>query len=264
MTTPPATAEMERLVLLVSALRRENEVAHQLLGSYRRLFSSTREVLNRRLPLHVTKARLTNTCDKATIAVMVAKLDKLEKIYSPHKAPTDAEERVRGLSPAEQVDVLGPGQERGRTHGSLRVEEDVLGPGQERGRTHGSLRVEERSCPPPYPAVDGDNVARLSVVRGSLGLSLPHPTSLPVLACDPGPNYPRNQTYNPMGGRYTPPTAHATREPFGLIEGFRTNLGPVSFPRGPVKGYIWDREHSWVLHACPPGLRRRGARGSRR
>ena len=97
MATPPATAEMERLVLLVSALRRENEVAHQLLGSYRRLFSSTREVLNRRLPLHVTKARLTNTCDKATIAVMVAKLDKLEEIYSPHKAPADAEERVRGL-----------------------------------------------------------------------------------------------------------------------------------------------------------------------
>ena len=202
--------------------------------------------MERRIPGHVTKAKVTNTCDKATIAVMVAKLDKLEKIYSPHKAPTDAEERVRGLSPAEQVDVLGPGQER--------------------GRTHGSLRVEERSCPPPYPAVDWDNVARLSVVRGSLGLSLPHPIQLPVYACDPGPDHPCNQTYNPVacGGRYTPPPAHATREPFGYIEGFRTNLGPVSFPRGPVKGYIWDREHHWVLHACPPGQRRRGSRGSRR
>ena len=252
---------MERLLLLVSALRRESEMAHQLLSSYRQLFSSTREVLNRRLPLHVTKAKVTNTCDKATIAVMVAKLDKLEKIYSPHKAPTDAEERVRGLSPAEQVDVLGPGQERGRTHGSLRVEEDVLGPGQERGRTHGSLRVEERSCPPPYPAVDWDNVARLSVVRGSLGLSLPHITNLPVLACDPGPNHPPNQTYNPVGGKYTPPTKG---DPFGLIEGFLTNLGPVSFPRGPIKGYVWDQDNSWVLHACPPGPKRRGSRGSRR
>ena len=67
--------------------------------------------MERRLPLRLTKARLTNTCDKATIAVMVAELDKLEKIYSPHKAPADTEERVRGLSPAEQVDVLRPGQE---------------------------------------------------------------------------------------------------------------------------------------------------------
>ena len=212
--------------------------------------------MEKRLPLHVTKARLTNTCDKATIAVMVAELDKLEKIYTPHKALADKGERVRGLSPAEQADLLGPGQERGRTNGSLHAEVDVLGLGQERGRTNGS----------PYPAVDWDSLARLSVSRGSLGLSLPRPDALPVLACDPGPDHPCNQTYNPVacGGRYTPPPAHATREPFGYIEGFRTNLGPVSFPRGPVKGYIWDREHHWVLHACPPGQRRRGSRGSRR
>ena len=159
-TTPPSTAEVERLVAMVSALKRENEVAHHLLESYRLLLGSTRHVMAKRLPLHVQKARLTNSCDKATIAVMVAKLDRLEEKYSPHKVPADPEERVRGLSPAEQVDVLGPGQER--------------------GRTHGSLRVEERSCPPPYPAVDWDNVARLSVVRGSLGLSMPHPIQLPV------------------------------------------------------------------------------------
>ena len=111
MATPPATAEVERLTTVVNALREENRVAHQLLESYRLLLGSTRHVMARRLPLHVQKARLTNTRDKATIAVMVAKLDKLEEIYSPHKAPADAEERVRGLSFAEQADVLGPGQE---------------------------------------------------------------------------------------------------------------------------------------------------------
>ena len=249
---------MERLVLLVSALREENKAAHQLLGAYRQMLSSTRHVMERRLPLRVTKARLTNTCDKATIAVMVAELDKLEKIYSPHKVPTDVEERTHGSLRAE-VDVLRPEEERGRTYGSLRAEVDGLGPGQER-------QVEERSCPHPYPAVDWDSLARLSVSRGSLGLSLPRPDTLPVLACDPGPDHPCNQTYNPVacGGRYTPPPAHATRDQFGYIEGFRTNLGPVSFPRGPVKGYIWDQEHSWILHACPLGQRRRGSRGSRR
>ena len=63
--------EMERLVLLVSALREENKVAHQLLGTYRLLLSSTRKVMERRVPAHVTKARLRNTCDKATIAVKI-------------------------------------------------------------------------------------------------------------------------------------------------------------------------------------------------
>ena len=82
-----------------------------MLATYRRLLSSTREVMTRRLPLHVTKARLTNSHDKATIAVMVAKLDKLEKIYSPHNVNGSAEEPVRSLSDAEQVEVLGPGQE---------------------------------------------------------------------------------------------------------------------------------------------------------
>ena len=72
------------------------------------------------------------------------------------------------------------------------------------------------------------------------------------------------KTYNPTGAQFTPPQVNATRDLFGFIQGFRTNLGPISFPRGPVKGYIWDQEFSWILHACPPGQRRRGARGSGR
>ena len=86
--------------------------------------------MERRLPLKATKGRLINTCDKATIEVMVAELDKLEKLYSPHMAPA-GEERVRGLSPAEQAELLGPGQERGCTSGSLRAKADVPGPGQQ-------------------------------------------------------------------------------------------------------------------------------------
>ena len=124
--------EMERLVLLVSALREENKVAHQLLGTYRLLLSSTRKVMERRVPAHVTKARLRNTCDKATIAVMVAELDKLEKLYSPHKAPTEEERGHTHGSLRAKVDVLGPEEERGCTYGSLRAEVDGLGPGQER------------------------------------------------------------------------------------------------------------------------------------
>ena len=85
---------MERLVNLVSALKRESEVAHQLLATYRQLLSSTRHVMNKRLPLHVRKARLLNTYDKAAISVMVAELDKLERFYSPHMAPAGNDERV--------------------------------------------------------------------------------------------------------------------------------------------------------------------------
>ena len=117
------------------------------------------------------------------------------------------------------------------------------------------------SPPLSIPAVDWDNVARLTVVRGNLGLKLPQSTNLPVLACDPGPNHPSSRTYNPMGEKYTPPTE---LEPFGQIEGFWTNLGPISFPRYPIKGYVWDRDNFWVLNAGPPGFNRRGSRGSRR
>ena len=92
--TPPATAEIDRLVILVSTLKRESEVAHQLLETYRQLLSSTRHVMNRRLPLHVSKAKLVNARDKAAIADMVAKIDKLQMVYSPHKVNGDAEKPV--------------------------------------------------------------------------------------------------------------------------------------------------------------------------
>ena len=93
---------------MVSALKRESEVAYQLLETYRQLLSSTRHMMEKRLPLHVTKAKLTNSHDKAAIAVMVAKLDQLENIYSPHKVNGAAQEPVQSLLDAEQVDVLGP------------------------------------------------------------------------------------------------------------------------------------------------------------
>ena len=249
----PTTA---RLLLLVSALRKESMVAHQLLQSYRLLLGTTRNVMVRRLPLRTTKRRLLNTTDKAAMETMVAELDRLERLYSPHMVPTEGDERVRGSLCAEEA-VPRLGQGRDCTQGSLHTAEVELPRlGQGGGHTNGSN----------YPSVDWDNVARLSMSIGGFGLTMPRSEALPVYACDPGPDHPCNQTYNPVacGGRYTPPPAHATREQFGYIEGFRTNLGPVSFPRGPVKGYIWDREHSWVIHACPPGQRRRGSRGSRR
>ena len=251
---------------------------------------------------------------------MVVKLDKLEETYSPHKAPAAKEGRVRGLSPAEQAELLGPGQEGGRTTGSLQAKPDVPGPGQqggcttgslqtkpavpgpqeERGRNDGPLRVDdgdgrvqgslavEADVPSlghgrghtngsPYPSVDWDNVARLSLTREKgITLSMPEPTLLPVHACSPAPTLHSNEnlhgdichtalkTYNPMDGPYTLLEKGATHAPFGAISGFRTSLGPISFPKGPVKGYILDEDHFWVLHATPPGVRRRGARGLRR
>ena len=131
----PTTA---RLLLLVSALRKESMVAHQLLESYRLLLGKTRHVMGRRLLLKATKGRLVNTCDKATIEGMVAELDKLEKLYSPHMAPNDEDGRVRG-SLRDEVDVLKPGEERGRNHGPLCADTDVRGPKAERGRNDGSL-----------------------------------------------------------------------------------------------------------------------------
>ena len=94
-------------------------MAHQLLMMYRQLLSSTSQVMEKRLPLHVQKARLTNKCDKAAIAVMVAKLDQLQKLYSPHKVNGNMEKPVRSLFDAEQAELNGPGQERGRNNGSL-------------------------------------------------------------------------------------------------------------------------------------------------
>ena len=279
---------------------------------------------------------------------MVAELDKLEQIYSPHMTPAGNDGRVRG-SLCAQADKPGLGEERGRTSGSLPAKPDVPGPGQqggcttgslqtkpdvpgpqeERGRNDGPLRVNdgdgrvqgslavEGDVPSlgqgrghtngsPYPAVDWDNIARLSLTREKkITLSMPEPTPLPVYACSPTPilhpdEYPHpeeglsneafvqrkeeirqemmkirraaQKTYNPMGSPYLPPEKDAINAPFGVIMGFQTNLGPISFPKGPVKGYIRDPVyddqgllyHRWVLHATPPGVRRRGARGLRR
>ena len=104
--------------------------------------------------------------------------------------------RVQG-SLAVEVDVPSLGQGRVCKQGSLRtVEVDVSRLGQERGHTNGS----------PYPTVDWDNVARLSLTRGKdTILSMPITERFPVIACDPGPDYPPNSTYNPMGGTYIPP-----------------------------------------------------------
>ena len=70
-------------------------MAHQMLATYRLLLNSARSVMDKRLPLHVQKARLTNSHDKAAITFMVAKLDQLEETYSPHKAYADGEKPVR-------------------------------------------------------------------------------------------------------------------------------------------------------------------------
>ena len=90
-------------------------------------------------------------------------------------APTRKGNHVRG-SLCTQDDVIGPEEERGCTSGSLPVKADVHGPEGEQGCTNGSLhaevdvlgpgqerQVEKRSCPPPYPTVDWDSMARVGM-----------------------------------------------------------------------------------------------------
>ena len=98
--------------------------------------------MERRIPERVTRAKVINTHDKATIEVIVAELDKLERLYSPHKVPDDGEDRVQG-SLRDKAVIPGLGEERGRSNGSLRVKADVPGLGEERGRNDGSLRGDE-------------------------------------------------------------------------------------------------------------------------
>ena len=60
--------------------------------------------------MHVKKAQLLNKCDKAAIAFMVAKLDELQELYSPHKVNVGTTKPDRSLFAAEQADVIGPEQ----------------------------------------------------------------------------------------------------------------------------------------------------------
>ena len=194
---------------------------------------------------------------------MVAELNRLEQMYSPHKVPADGKERVRG-SLCLEVELIGPRREQECTQDSLHVGEgdgrvqDSLRVGEGDGRVQGSLREGDRDVLAPrrerghtngslYPAVDWDNIARLSLTREKkITLSMPEPTPLPVYACSPTPilhpdEYPHpeeglsneafvqrkeeirqemmkirraaQKTYNPMGGSYTPPPANAVREP---------------------------------------------------
>ena len=198
----PTTAQ---LLLLVSSLREESKAAHNLLKKYRLLLGSTKLVMERRIPERVTRAKVINTHDKATIEVIVAELDKLERLYSPHKVPDDGEDRVQG-SLRDKAVIPGLGEERGRTSGSLPAKADVIGPEEERGRDDGPLRVDdgdgrvqgslavEADVPSlgqgrghtngsPYPTVDWDNIARLSLSREKgITLSMPETTLFPVSA----------------------------------------------------------------------------------
>ena len=226
---------------------------------------------------------------------MVAKLDKLEETYSPHKAPAAKEGRVRGLSPAEQAELLGPGQEGGCTTSSLQAKPDVPGPGQQGGRTNGSLRakvdvrgpteeqgcttvslqaevdvlgpeeergcnqdslpVEERGFHPPYPNVDW------TAIRFKPGL--PHPALCPILGASQDPDFYMEKQRVWTSGTYNLFTYKP--HPFGSSLGYNTSRGVVTIPKAPVGGWVYSAEMAkWVLYACPPGQRRRGSRGSRR
>merc|ERR1711888_122524 len=113
---------------------------------------------------------------------MVAKLDKLEETYSPHKAGPGQEGGCTTGSLQAKPDVPGPGQQGGRTTGSLHAKSDVLGPGQEGGCTTGSLHAEGDvlgPCHPPYPNVDW------TAIR--FKPSLPNPVPCPILGVSQDP-----------------------------------------------------------------------------
>jgi len=269
------TAENARLTTLVSTLREESQAAHNLLKKYRLLLVSTRLVMERRIPERVTRAKVINTHDKATIEMIVAELDKMERLYSPHIVPDDGNGRVRG-SPRDETAVPRPGKERGRNQGPLCVDKDVRGPEGDRGRNQGPLRVDEGRVQ-GSPAVQAD-VPSLGQGRGHTNGSpyptvdwsmvrwkpaLPNPVQCPILGASQDPDFYMEKQCVWSSGTYTPFTT--TKNPFGSLPGYHTNRGVVAVPTTPVSGWLYSTEvGNWVLHACPPGVRRRGARGSRR
>ena len=167
-------------------------------------------------------------CNKVAIAEMVAKLDSLEREYSPHivsiQPACSLPEVEQGISldPVEQADVSGPEQEGESAIGSLHLQMDGG-----RGLHHGDVVC----CPSPYPVVDW------AAVR--FKPSLPHPKPFPVYGVSTDLD-----VYN--SNKFTSPW------PFGRLPGYNTSQGVVSVPRVPVQGYLYDvKLEAWVLAARP-------------
>ena len=88
--------------------------------------------------------------------------------------------------------------------------------------------------------------------------SLPKPEDFPIQGASEDPDfYNKKKTTKFM---YERGVVRSTYEvfafsedevaPFGSLPGVKTNLGVVSMPAKPVRGYLWSQEDKdWVVHA---------------
>ena len=248
-------ATIGNLEAKTTALRKAEAAARQVVSGYRELLTSTKLVMERKVKHMPRPTSLVNRWDATGITAMLYQLDLLEARYSPHmsaRTTTSSRDPIQ----AEQVEHEGPGQEE-------------LPPGLQPhgGRRHGPEQGVQVHCPLPYPQVDWEDLAR-PTWKDRVGL--PTPVSLPILGCSRDPEfYNFTKEQNCLGQTVSVPPAFVKKEPFGQLQGYMTNLGPVRMPTCSINGHVFDTKvGTWVIAASTPGAcgRRTGRRlwGSQR
>ena len=92
-------AENARLARLVSAMKKEQELAQQLLDSWRQLWYSSRKAVEKRVTTP-TKLRW----DKLAIQHMVAEINKIEARYSPARSARQANDSSHNVELDAEMD----------------------------------------------------------------------------------------------------------------------------------------------------------------
>jgi len=233
-------ATIGNLEAKITALRKAEATARQVVSGYRELMTSTKLVMERKVKHMPRPTSLENRWDVTGIKAMLYQLDLLEARYSPHKSARTTPSS-RDLVQAEQVEHEGPGQE-----------ELPPGPQPRGGRRHGPEQGDQVHCPPPYPQVDWENLAR-PTWKDRVGL--PTPNYLPLLGCSQDPNhYSSTEERNCLGRTETVPSDFEKKEaPFGQLLGYRTNMGPVRMPTCSIHGHVFDMVgKTWVIAASTP------------
>ena len=139
------------------------------------------------------------------------------------------------------------------------VDPEVLSPDEKDPEAKRQLVAEDETdlvwVQPPYPIVNWDV---LSSPNFKDRVELPSPEMLPILGCSNDPQFylptPRTDC---LGRKEMTPPAFEKEFPFGELRGYRTILGPVAMPSGPINGHVWDvtggTHGCWTIAAHPPG-----------
>ena len=274
-------AENARLARLVTAMKKEQELAQQLLDSWRQLWYSSRKAVEKRVTTP-TKLRW----DKLAIQHMVAEINKIEARYSPARSARQANDSSHNVELDAEMDKqrkeIADMVENVETHATKysvknarykskqvsndfnprkRMKKPSIVPKVFSTMWRLLLAPDERSpakslpSQPTYPIVDWQALAR-PTFRDKVGL--PDPVCLPIHSCSQDPSF-----YQPSldgGLSRTVEPAFEGKHPFGWITGYMTSMGPVQKPSTPINGYILGEDDQWTIAAYPPG----GTPGTRR